>query len=74
MTEPLRRACKGCGCPLIFVTGPNGKIIPLDERAQVYRLGKDLMGEPVAEVVAGAYVTHYASCPKASDFSKGKRR
>lgn len=74
MGEPIQRACKACGCPLMFLAGPNGKTIPLDMRAVVYRVGKDLTGEPVAEPDSNAHVSHFASCPKASDFSKGKRR
>lgn len=72
MTE--RRPCRACGCPLLLLTGPNGKAIPLDLRSPVYRLGKDLTGAEVAERDQGAFVSHFCSCPKASEFSKGAKR
>lgn len=72
--EIERRACLKCGAPLAFVVGPNGKKIPLDQRAQVYRIITDLTGAPVCEQVPDAFVTHFASCPKANDFSGSKKR
>lgn len=71
--EIERRNCRACGCPLAFVPGPNGKKIPLDERSAVYRIANDMLGNPVAEKVTDAYVTHFASCAKANDFS-GKKK
>lgn len=72
MTE--RRPCKACGCPLALVTGPNGKLIPLDLRSPVYRIGEDLTGADVAERDPKAFVSHFSTCAKASEFSKGGKR
>lgn len=67
-----RRPCTKCGCPLLIVMGPNGKKIPLDVRTPCYTVGTDLSGHPVAQK-AEAHATHFATCPEASAFSKGKR-
>lgn len=80
MAEPSedgieRRPCTKCGCPLAIVMGPNGKKIPLDVRTQVYSIGHDMTGAPLAQPLTGAHPTHFATCPEASTFSKrGKRR
>jgi hypothetical protein len=68
-----RRPCAKCGCPLAIVTGPSGKKIPLDLRSPVYSLAADLSGHPVAQK-APAFVTHFATCPSASAFGKGRKR
>ena len=63
--------CKGCGKPIIWGTDPEGKRIPLDPRPPVY------MVEPSGKCrrVSNAMVTHFATCPKAAEFSgKGKRK
>jgi hypothetical protein len=54
-----------------LVTGPNGKVIPLDTRAQLYRVvvknGVDVaVPVPKDERI---FVTHFATCPHASAFS-----
>jgi hypothetical protein len=67
------RPCRACGCPLRFVPGPNGKPIPLDLRSPVYRVTADLVGAPLAERDTAAYVSHFCSCAKASEFSGAKR-
>lgn len=72
-TDLERRPCKKCGCPLIFVVGPNGKPIPLDERSPTYSIGTDLTGQPTA-VLAQAYVSHFKTCSFANDFSGGKKK
>ena len=63
--------CKGCGRPIIWGITPDGKRIPMDARAPVYALtGEKNPGQPDGVVRAfTAYVTHFATCPKASDFS-----
>lgn len=65
MSEPKRRACFACGCPLVFAEGPNGKDIPLDERAPTYRLGKDGKAERTPDV----FVSHFATCSDPDRFS-----
>lgn len=69
----MERPCKECGCPLIFVMGPNGKTLPLDKRSPVFHIIKDLTGNDVVERLPGAYVTHFCTCPSAAKFSRGGR-
>lgn len=76
MTEEEAKAsrpCRGCGAPITIATQPDGKLIPLDRRAPVYRLEPDLTGSIVAVRDAGAFVSHFCTCPKADEFSKAKR-
>lgn len=66
----------GCGKDVIvWGVTPDGKRIPLDIRAPVYKLGTwDAQAQcyPV-ERVQGYKVTHFATCPLANNFSqKGK--
>jgi len=72
MSEVLRRNCRGCGMPLIFIQGPEGRTVPLDTQAPVYKVERDLTGVEVA-VRVEAFVSHFASYPKASDLSRSKR-
>lgn len=73
LVDVERRPCKKCKVPLVLVMGPNGKTIPLDERAPVYRIVTDLTGAPVCERVPDAFVTHFSTCPEANHFSGSKR-
>ena len=69
--------CKGCGKPIRFVTSTEGKQIPLDVRAPVYHrrtsgaeefFERDGFGDQERT----AFVTHFATCSKASEFSNKK--
>jgi hypothetical protein len=62
--------CRGCNAPMVFAQGPNGDI-PLDARAPVFRLIEG--PSPRAERAAGYHVSHFATCPKARQFSRGRR-
>lgn len=68
VTKP-DRLCKLCGAPLKFAKTPAGKTIPLDLRAPVY----DLIGASIAARSALAYVSHFATCPRANEASSRKR-
>lgn len=68
-----RRPCRGCGVPIFFAWTPEGKKIPLDPRSPTYALVRDLTGELKATRTE-AWVSHYATCPKANDFSASNRR
>ena len=70
MGDVTERPCKACGCPLVFVPGPGGKAIPLDKRAPVYHVTADLTGETTAVRADGFFVSHFATCSKANQFSK----
>lgn len=65
--------CKGCGKPIIFVNNKAGKLVPLDVRAPVYEVKKDFSGSEVCDLVENIYVSHFATCPKANDFSSSRK-
>lgn len=81
--------CRGCGKPIVFAAitkrdGTNGTV-PLDPRAPVYDLDVDVEGNYFAiptlrrfaeagdEPVQGSLVSHFATCPKAGDFSASNK-
>jgi hypothetical protein len=72
--------CRGCGKPIVWGTTPEGKKIPLDPRPPVYELvqshpGNQRNPDPVnARRIIDAFVSHFATCPKANDFSKSNRK
>lgn len=69
--------CRGCGKQIvwgIFQDGPKAKRIPLDPRPPCYRALDPISDGAVRiEREREVYVTHFATCPKANDFS-GKNR
>lgn len=69
------RPCQLCECPLTFVKTPSGSTMPLDTRAELYRIVvKD--GKEVAERVSREeriYVTHFRTCVHAARFSGGRK-
>lgn len=69
-------ACKAapfCKIPILWAETPEGARIPLDARAQVYRaVHRD--GRVIAERVTDCYVTHFATCKHADQFSRGRKR
>lgn len=67
MTEIVDRPCKACGTRLRFVSGPNGKVIPLDTRAPTYAIVDGVA------VRSDAMVSHFSTCPQAGRFSGSKR-
>lgn len=76
--------CRGCGREIVWGTTEDGKKIPLDPRAPVYTLGPKKIGDNPAfgesdgdqlvKRTSLAMVSHFATCPKANDFSGGRRR
>lgn len=78
--------CRGCGKAIVFATvlRPSGVTVkvPLDVSAPVYRVtgwaldeGEEAPGTPVTIERSGdAFVSHFATCPKASDFSGGRKK
>lgn len=84
MTEFRRATCNGCGKPIVWATTAEGKRIPLDPRPAVYRVVEDpqrpknYSATRIEEVSSegrpmGAMVTHFATCPKAGDFSGSRK-
>lgn len=60
--------CKGCNKPIVWGLTEDGKRIPLDPSAPVYvRDGEVVRRERLA------MVSHFATCPKANDFSASKK-
>jgi hypothetical protein len=76
----LRTAtCKGCGRPIVWAKNAEGKAIPLDPRAAVYRVREDSRGELHAERSntdqddqCWYFTTHFATCSHANEFSGSK--
>jgi hypothetical protein len=75
-----RVPCKGCGAPMIWAETEDGKAIPLDPSAPVYRvLSHDASGTPKVKLVPledgerEVMVSHFKTCPKAGDFGRGRR-
>lgn len=62
--------CKGCGKEVIFAVDENGKTQVLDKSAPVYvENGVGHMRGPGVQRENRGYVTHFATCSKANDFS-----
>jgi hypothetical protein len=76
--NPDEPRCAGCGKPIIFahITRTDGKpgVIPLDARAPVYEVHTDEFGERFGKRMTTAFVSHFATCPKANDFGGGRAR
>jgi hypothetical protein len=66
------RDCRLCGCPLGFGETADGKWIPLDLRSPVYVVIESGAKSRAVRNM-NTYVTHYATCPQASEFSKKKQ-
>lgn len=66
--------CKGCGKPVLFVKDEKGTTQVLDARAPIFHFnGGDIDGTFTVHRLSSAWVSHFATCPNASEFSKGKR-
>ncbi len=78
--EPRRAKCRGCAKPIVWGTTDEGVRIPLDPRPPVYEVEGFYGGErgdPQLVRVRRhykAYVSHFATCPKANWFSAGARK
>lgn len=61
----------GCGRPIVWAELESGGRVPLDPRAPVYSytMHEDRI---VASRNKGAMVSHFATCPKASNFTRPK--
>ena len=63
--------CKGCGKKVIFAKDENGKRQILDAVAPCYALR--LVGKNLCFRSEGTYVSHFATCSAANQFSKNKK-
>lgn len=69
--------CTGCGKKITWIETDTGAKVPLDASAPVY--GKTAAGLWMLFPVAdrrdrGPAVSHFSTCPKASDFSGSKKK
>lgn len=75
--------CRSCDAPVIWAYTPRGKRMPVDAElgprpdgfsGALYRLGSEIDGTPTLERLPSAasegYVSHFATCPEANDWSK----
>lgn len=60
--------CRGCGAEIIWVTTANRKSMPVDAKPET-RMVEIGAGSGVFEAKK-AYVSHFATCPKAGEFRK----
>lgn len=77
-------ACRGCGKDVVWARLPDGGKIPLDPRPPVYEVSEVTEADPnnpgqvvtvtTATRAPGKMVSHFATCPKASDFSRSKKK
>lgn len=74
--------CKGCHKEIVWGKTIDGKFIPLDPKAPVYEMDCDERTDPnipqkedsiPINRTHSAYVTHFATCPKANDFSASRK-
>ena len=67
--EPESKPCKRCGTPMLWARTPLGKQAPLD-------LGTAQEGYMIDDEGKARHVTiyksHFATCPHADEFRKGK--
>jgi hypothetical protein len=63
--------CKGCGKTIIFGHTQDGRAVPLDPKPPVYDT-MTVEGKIRIRRNRSAMVTHFATCPNASDFSRSK--
>lgn len=64
--------CKGsrCGKKITWAKLPDGKRVPLDVSAVIYRItGVDVDGVPKCERVKNVLVSHFSTCPNAGEFT-----
>lgn len=71
--------CKSCGAPIVWARSEKGTPMPIDAQKSLFgniELSWFGRGEPpTATIVApgsGSYVSHFATCPKASAHRRRK--
>lgn len=79
--------CKGCGKPIIWIKTARGKSMPCDDELVMYWAKQKAAGKVVtpngeviscefegdiSEVTGLGYISHYATCPSAGQFRRGK--
>ena len=67
--------CRGCQKPIVWAETGDGKKIPLDPSAPVYRIDGGLavlIERKARELQGGAMVSHFSTCAKAGDFGSSR--
>ena len=69
--------CKGCGREILWALNPEtGKRVPLDVMAPVYLFiprSREEGGNECQRAPAQMYVSHFATCSKANDYSGSRK-
>ena len=69
--RPKLVPCKGCGQMIFFARTATGRMIPLDASSLVYETASvDANGTPNVTIRRHAWVSHFRTCSKASEFSR----
>jgi hypothetical protein len=63
----MSNTCKGCNAPIKWITTPEGRKTPLDQRPTVYWV-KDLRD---TWRLVQFYTPHHATCPEVNQFRGG---
>ncbi len=71
--------CTGCKKLILWAKTPEGKLIPLDPVPATYAVTRSMMDEPNAVITDGkgpapVFVTHFATCKAAGEFSGRSKR
>ena len=66
--------CKGCGKKVIFAVDTEGKTQILDAIAPVFYAYVNSSGKNDCVRDEQAFVTHFATCPAANQFSKSAKK
>jgi hypothetical protein len=67
--------CKGCGKPIVWGETVEGKKIPLDPKPPCYAVSVNVPnGRVWARREEEVMVSHFATCPKANDFSGSRKK
>ena len=73
LSKAETRPCKACKRKLYFVRNEEGKMVPLDAVAPTFRIGLDTAGDLIAIRATTTFVSHFATCPSANDFSSSRK-
>lgn len=70
--RPGYARCKGCGKEILWAVDAQGTRHPLDTTPPTYVIvGAHKDGTPMV-VRSSGYVSHFATCPQANEFSRRK--
>lgn len=80
MTDPKKTVpCAGkskggrCETPLLWGMTEDGKKVPLDTKAVVFRVVGEVAGELQIVRETGVFVTHFATCSDRNMFGRNKK-